>query len=196
MKLKRPAVLEQTANDACRRGVDIGKTALGGRVDPGLRMPATDRLPRCLTLSVVTAEAQPFLGEHEPVRGPVGQREGVLVNPVRRRQADVRLHARRHLVAHKKLVVGTALQGDELFEVLRPEHPTQHLEEPDDVGLARPVGSDEHGGVTEIGQFHIGERPKAADRHRFKAGPRLGRSFPRALRDLAGQVSLSMSLTP
>ena len=68
---------------------------------------------------------------------------------------DLCLHARSGSVAPIELVIGTALQFDELTQTTRFEHPAEHVKEADEVGLARTVGSDQHRGAGQIVKLYV-----------------------------------------
>ena len=148
-------LIDRTAPQQCDddlRGLPAGAVGLGGFQYLGFRMAAPKEKPFPLPLRIdcITAEAKRLIDEHEPVGLSMRKCESIFVPACVGAHDQRRFHAWAHTAAAKQLIVGSTLMCDELSQAASPQHPAHHLEETDQVGLARAVGADEHRGSRKV----------------------------------------------
>ena len=166
VELMDGAVPQEMDDGPCDGRADtLRRRSLRDIHDRRLRLVAGDVLPRRIRRGD-DGGAERLVAEDEAVRMGVGQREAI-VNPARLgAQGELRVHARRYALAVVQLVVRAAPRPDELPES-RPQHPAQHLEEPNEVRLAGAVGAHQHVRVAQVAQVDVRERPEPPDAKRL-----------------------------
>ncbi len=94
-----------------------------------------------------SAEAKGFLQEDKPVRMRMGEDKTIVVAAGIRLQTQIRLQLRSLSAPPEELVVGAALPLHEFLQPGGAQHPAQHFEEANEVGLPGTVGADHHGDI-------------------------------------------------
>ena len=93
----------------------------------------------------------------------MGKRKPVVVSAHFGSHGHRRIHERADLPTAEQLIVSAALPRYELAQVPGPQHPTQHLEEADEVGLAGAVGTDQHGRLGQTSDLDISQGAETFD---------------------------------
>ena len=166
MKLINGAASQQFDDDPSGPLIEVTRIRRVGGFDD-LRFPVTapEVLPGCFRRDSVGVKTERLIGKNQPVGMSVGQRKAVIIPAPFRVQEDFGLHAWGSSVPTVQLIVSSTVSLDKLAKAA-PQHPTQHLEEADEIGLARTVGADQDGRVGQARQLNIGQGPEAADVNR------------------------------
>ena len=137
-------VAQQVDHDRSGRPISRYPT-LSGAYDLCLGMAAAHGTPireRLQFAAVVAAEPVLFSLKHEPIRVRVPQHKTIIIAAQVGRQTNLGLDPPSAPPPAEELVVRSALHLNEVGQPGRPEHPAQHLEESDDIGLSGTVGAD------------------------------------------------------
>ena len=159
MKLVDRTAPQQRDDDS--RGLAGGPVRLGGFRYPRFRMAAAQVKPLLLVVDRRTIETERLIDEHEPVGVSMRECESILVPSGIGPHGHRRVHPPGDIIAPKELVVGSTLQRDELLQSARLQHPAHHLEEADQIRLARPVGTDQNGYGGQIPDLYVRKGPES-----------------------------------
>ena len=124
-------------------------------------MSTTQVFPPRLRPQSVAVESETLFSEEESVGMRMSKYKLIVVAALTRAQCDLGLYAWGSFIAAKQLVVGATLPLNELSESVRAEHPTQHVEETNEIGLSGAVGANQHcrPGISESSTFASERKP-------------------------------------
>lgn len=97
----------------------------------------------------------------------MGKRKPVVVSAHFGSHGHRRIHERADLPTAEQLIVSAALPLYELTQVPGPQHPTKHLEETDEVGLAGAVGTDQYGRLGQTSDLDVSQGAETFDADGF-----------------------------
>ena len=126
-------------------------------------MATTKEKPIAIGVHRCAGGPKSLIDEHEPIGLSMRKCESIFVSSRAGAYSERCFHARGHAAAPKQLIVGAPLIGDELLQLVRPQHPAQHLKETDQVGLARAVCANENGCCGQVVDLNICEGPETLD---------------------------------
>lgn len=156
------AAAQQIAKHSCRcRIVWIGRLHLFR--DFRLEMAAADLRPTRLPAKTLAARSKRLLYKNKTILGRVFERESVLVPPFVGPHGQFGFHCFADIAAAEQLVGGSAPQLDEHVQLMIIDHRVHHLNEAKQVRFSRTVRPDQHGGLRDVVDLDVGERPKSFD---------------------------------